>query len=71
MFQGTPGSKYSEWRPQLLDFCLREVIMPEQVATALAGNVEFQLIVEQYLSRAAAGDLPLACVCHSCRLFWA
>ncbi|HET6881493.1 MAG TPA: J domain-containing protein [Pirellulales bacterium] len=67
----TPGSKYSEWRPQLLDFCLREVIMPEQVAAALAGNVEFQLSAEQHLSQAAANDLPLVCVCHACRLFWA
>ncbi|HEV3344318.1 MAG TPA: hypothetical protein VG125_28340 [Pirellulales bacterium] len=67
----TPGSKYGEWRPQLLDFCLREVIMPEQVAAALAGHVEFQLIAEQHLSQAAASDLPLVCVCHSCRLFWA
>jgi hypothetical protein len=67
----TPGSKYSEWRPQLLDFCLREVIMPEQVAAALANNSEFQLSAEQHLSQAAANDLPLVCVCHACRLFWA
>lgn len=67
----TPGAKYSEWRTPLLDFCLREVIMPEQVAEALAEVPDFQLSAEQHLSQAAAKDLPLVCVCHACRLFWA
>lgn len=67
----TPSSRYREWRPQLLDFCLCEVIMPEQVAAALAGNVEYQLSAEPHLSQIAASDLSLICVCHSCRLFWA
>jgi hypothetical protein len=67
----TPGAKYSEWRTPLLDFCLREVIMPEQVAAALAEHADFQLSAEQHLSQAATKDLPLVCVCHACRLFWA
>jgi hypothetical protein len=67
----TPGTKYADWRPQLLDFCLRELVMPEQVAAALAGNQDFTLTPEQSLSQAASADLPLVCVCHACRLFWA
>lgn len=67
----TPGTKYAEWRPQLLDFCLREVVMPAQVASALAGNQDFTLSPEQSLAQAASADLPLICVCHACRLFWA
>lgn len=67
----TSGARYSEWRPRLLDFCLREVVMPEQVAAALADNTEFQLTAEQHLSQAAANDLPLVCVCHACHLLWA
>ena len=67
----TPGAKYSEWRTPLLDFCLREVIMPKQVAAALAERDDYQLSAEQHLSQAAEKDLPLVCVCHACRLFWA
>lgn len=67
----TPASTYTEWRPQLLDFCLREVVMPEQFAAALSGYSEFQLTSDQHLSQAASADLPLVCVCHACRLFWA
>lgn len=67
----TPGAKYREWRTPLLDFCLREVIMPEQVAAALAERADYQLSAEQHLSQAAEKDLPLVCVCHACRLFWA
>lgn len=66
----TPGARYADWRPHLLDFCLREVLMPEQVAVALAGQPDFQLSPEQHLSQAALSDLPLVCVCHACRLFW-
>ncbi|HEX7375983.1 MAG TPA: J domain-containing protein [Pirellulales bacterium] len=67
----TPAARYADWRPPLLDFCLREVLMPEQVAAALADHAEFQLSAEVHLSQAALADLPLVCVCHACRLFWA
>jgi hypothetical protein len=66
----TPGTRYSEWRPQLLDFCLQEVIMPEQVAAALIGNADFPSIAEQHLAQTTACDLPLICICHAWRLFW-
>lgn len=67
----TPAAKYSEWRPLLLDFCLREVIMPQQVADALVDQREFQLTPDLHLSQAVSSDLPLICVCHAYRLFWA
>lgn len=67
----TPAARYADWRPPLLDFCLREVLMPEQVAAALADHAEFQLSAEAHLSQAMLADLPLFCVCHACRLFLA
>lgn len=65
-----PGVEYDELRLPLFDFCLREAIMPERVAAALAGYDEFRLSDGRHLSRALTGDLPLGCVCHACRLSW-
>lgn len=65
-----PGGKYADWRPPLLEFCLREVIMPEQVAEALAPHKEFQLTDDEHVAQPLASDWALTCVCHACRLFW-
>lgn len=66
----TPSTKYSEWRHPLVDFCLGEMVMPEQLAAVLQNRRDFQLTAEQHLSQAVIADVPLMCVCHACRLFW-
>lgn len=66
-----PSGKYADWRLPLLGFCLREVIMPEQVAESLASHREFHLTNDEHASQPLENDLALICVCHACRLFWA
>lgn len=52
---------YKGERSQLLMFCLREHLAPEELAEAASGDWE----------RALLGDWPLRYVCRANRLFWA
>ena len=53
--------KYQKERNRLLLFCLREAVLPEEMAEA-AGGAWAQVL---------NADWPLRYVCRACRLFWA
>jgi hypothetical protein len=56
-----PAAEYQERRCQLLLFCIREHIAPEEIAEAAGGEWEKTLLA----------DWPLRYVCRAYRLFWA
>ena len=60
---------YASARGELLDFCLRESVGPEWLASVAPHRPADRHGAS--LGEALAGDWPLRYVCHAVRLFWA
>ena len=58
------------FRTDMLCFCLREGIAPEELAEATSNWSDVGIPTGQTLSEAVAGDWPLRLVCLAHRLFW-
>jgi hypothetical protein len=63
-------SYYRNFRPALLDFCLREAIAPEAVAELIEENPHYWLSPDRHLSEAVRADEPLRLAGLAHRLFW-
>jgi hypothetical protein len=63
-------SHYGRFRHDLLDFCLRESLQPEDIAAATGPEPEFWLSPDRHLAHALQDDWPLRHVCLAVRLFW-
>jgi hypothetical protein len=57
-------SDYHAYRLRLLDWCVQEALLPEEVAMAIADET-------LALAAKVPQDWALRCVCWACRLFWA
>jgi hypothetical protein len=66
----TDRSYYRNFRPLLLDFCLREAIGPQLVAELIEGNPHYWLSPDRHLSEAVRTDEPLRLVYLAHELFW-
>jgi hypothetical protein len=62
---------YPEFRVDLLDFCLREMIEPETVAAVAEQQPVYWVRTGGYLAEAIRADRALRHVCRAHRLFWA
>jgi hypothetical protein len=66
----TDRSYYRNFRPLLLDFCLREAIGPQLVAELIERNPHYWLSPDRHLSEAVRTDEPLRLVYLAHELFW-
>jgi hypothetical protein len=71
LLEGADYRNYGAFRLRLLEFCLREVIAPEQMAEVIAERPAFQLSTDTHLAELFLGDWPLRYVCLGYQLFWA
>jgi hypothetical protein len=62
---------YRNFRPQLLDFCLREALAPDALAELVAGHAAYGLSADRHLAEAVRADEPLRLAYLAHRLFWA
>jgi hypothetical protein len=62
---------YQCYRPQFLEFCLREAVDPGHVASVFAQRPADWPAAGVSLGQAMAGDWPLRYVYLACQLFWA
>ncbi len=66
----TDRSYYRNFRPLLLDFCLREAIGPQLIAELVEGHPHYWLTPDRHLSEAVRTDEPLRLVYLANELFW-
>lgn len=64
-------SYYRNFRPPLLDFCLREAIAPEALAELAAEHPSYWLSPDRHLAEVVRADEPLRLAYLGHRLFWA
>jgi hypothetical protein len=70
LFRCRVGGNYSDYRRTLRDLCVRERLLPEQVADSIARYNDMQLPGGILLSQLIAADLPLSILCRAALRFW-
>lgn len=62
------GTSYTEWRDDLLEFCLNELIWPEEIPVPNNPGALLRT-ADQEIEASIREDLPLACLFHACMAF--